>query len=316
MNTKLLPVAVLLAACSSATAPANTVTDSCAVVRPAFTPASAAERATFAYASGSVNVTKVVESTLNDIETSRIEFNSPGGGRATGLMFVPVTRSSLRPGVILQHGMPGNARSVANRAQTLAEHGAVVIALDAPFARRTGSPMRLITADSTEQVQLIRELQRAVDILRQQVNVDPDRIAYHGISYGGAMGALFVGVERRLATAILTVGDGGLVSHFTGSDDQPSPLEQVSCTQRIKWLKAMTPIEPIRFVGLAAPLPILLQSGRVDELVPVADAEALQQATSQPKTITWYDAGHALNQAATREQLEWLHRYIGLDAPL
>ena len=33
------------------------------------------------------------------------------------------------------------------------------------------------------------------------VYVDDARIAYQGVSYGGAMGALFVGIERRLQLA-------------------------------------------------------------------------------------------------------------------
>ena len=33
------------------------------------------------------------------------------------------------------------------------------------------------------------------------------------------MGALFAGVERRINAAVLVVGDGGLVSHFTGPEE-------------------------------------------------------------------------------------------------
>jgi uncharacterized protein len=97
---------------------------------------------------------------------------------------------------------------VAAYAQVLAQFGGVVIAIDAPFARRGGSPIQFTTEDRTEQIQLIKDLQRAVDVLRAMPNVDDERIAYAGFSYGGAMGALFVGVERRLKAAVLVVGDG------------------------------------------------------------------------------------------------------------
>ena len=53
----------------------------------------------------------------------------------------------------------------------------------------------------------------------------------------------------------------------------------------------MTPIEPIRFIGHATPAPLLLQNGRLDNLVPAADAQALHAAAPEPKTILWYDAG-------------------------
>ena len=203
---------------------------------------------------------------------------------------------------------------MTTQAQALAELGAVVIAIDAPFARRGGTFVRFSTQDRAEQIQLIRDLQRAVDVLRARANVDDERIAYLGISYGGAMGALFVGIERRIEAAVLVVGDGGLVSHFTGPEDSNAGLADLPCAARDDWLRAMTPIEPIRFIAHAPPTALLLQSGRLDNLVPAADAQALHTAAPQPKTILWYDAGHGLDQQATFDRMDWLHEKIGLDA--
>lgn len=197
--------------------------------------------------------------------------------------------------------------------QLLAEHGAVAIAIDAPFARRGGEPVRFSTQDRAEQIQLIKDLQRAVDVLRARPDVDDERIAYLGISYGGAMGALFVGIERRINAGVLVVGDGGLVSHFTGPEDY-NLMAGLSCTTRVNWFGAMTPIEPIRFIGHASPTPLLLQNGRFDNLVPAADAQELHTAAPASKTIRWYDAGHGLNQQAMFDRLDWLQGQIGLDA--
>ncbi|CAA9336438.1 MAG: hypothetical protein AVDCRST_MAG89-2407, partial [uncultured Gemmatimonadetes bacterium] len=187
--------------------------DSCAVARPNFGgAATAADRNLFAYdASAPLNLQKTVESTNNGVEVSAITFDSPGGGSVTGMLFDPVSRPGARPGLVLMHGAPGTARQMAGQGQALAAHGAVVIAIDAPFARRSGPFLRFTDADRAEQIQLIKDLQRAVDVLRARPNVDGGRIAYLGISYGGAMGALFVGVERRLKAAVLEVADGGLV---------------------------------------------------------------------------------------------------------
>ena len=121
------------------------------------------------------------------------------------------------------------------------------------------------------------------------------------------MGALFAGIERRLKAAVLVVGDGGLVSHFTGPEDA-SFMAGLPCATRVSWFRDMAPIEPIRFIAHASPTALLLQSGRSDNLVPVADAQALHAAASQPKTILWYEAGHGLNQQAAVRQ-------AGLAAP-
>jgi dienelactone hydrolase len=322
MRSTVALAALCLSACAgplaepgTATTTPSPVTASCAIARPDFGGvATAADRALFAYdADAPLNLKEAVESTNNGVQVSTLSFSSPDGGSVTGLLFDPVARSSLRPGIVLMHGMPGTARQMAGQGRLLAEHGAVVVAIDAPFARRSGPPVRFSTEDRAEQIQLIKDLQRAVDVLRARTNVDAERLAYLGVSYGGAMGALFVGIERRLKAAVLVVGDGGLVSHFTGPEDSGF-MAGVSCATRVDWFRAMTPIEPIRFIPHAPPTALLLQNGRSDTLVPVADAEALQAAAPQLKTIRWYDAGHGLNQQALFDRLDWLHETIGLDA--
>ena len=306
---------LFMSACAGSATEPLTAGDSCAVERPDFGgAATAADRNLFAYdVNAPLNLHKAVENTIDGVEVSSISFDSPDGGSVTGMLFDAVTRSSLRPGIVLMHGMPGHARVMTAYAQVLARHGAVVIAIDAPFARRGGEPIRFSTDDRAEQIQLIKDLQRAVDVLRAHANVDDDRIAYLGISYGGAMGALFVGIERRLKAASLVVADGGLVSHFTGPEDV-NFMAGLSCATRVAWFRAMAPIEPIRFIAHAMPTPLLLQNGRLDDLVPAADAQALHAAAPEPKTILWYDAGHGLNQKALLDRHDWLLERIGLDA--
>src|ERR687896_1210915 len=243
-----------------------------------------------------------------------VSFASPRGGRATGILCVPVGGGPLA-GILLQHGMPGNAEQTLVTARSLARHGAVVLSLDAPWARRGGPVVAFTPQDSADQVQLIADMQRGVDVLVARRDVDPARLAYLGVSYGGAMGALLAGVERRLKTYVLAVGDGGLVSHFTGADDPPDGPIGVPRDRWNRWLAAMRPIEPLRFVGRAAPASILFQSGRHDRLVPPADAVWLHLAAGEPKTVKWYEAGHGLGPQARVDQLEWLHRTVGTRAP-
>ncbi len=322
MKRTIAVAALLMSACAGSSTepiipplPPNALADSCAVARPDFgAVATAAERDLFAYdVNAPLNLQRTVESANSGVEVSTISFSSPDGGSATGLLFNPVTRSSLRPGIVLMHGLPGTARNMESLGKLLAQYGAVAIAIDAPFARRGGSPVRFNTQDRAEQIQLIKDLQRAVDVLRAQPNVDDERIAYLGISYGGAMGALFVGIERRLKAAVLVVGDGGLVSHFTGPEDL-NFMASLSCATRAVWFREMAPIEPIRFIPHAPPTALLLQNGQLDNLVPVPDAQALQAAAPQPRTLRWYDAGHGLNLQAAWDRHDWLHEQIGLDA--
>jgi dienelactone hydrolase len=322
MNPRIALATLFISACAASSTevsntpprPRPTTPDPCAIVRPDFGGAATeADRNLFAYdVSAPLDLRKTVESTNDGVEVSTISFRSPDSGSVTGLLFDPVGRSSLRPGIVLMHGMPGTARSMAAEAQRLAQFGAVVIAIDAPFTRRGGS-LQFTVQDRAEQIQLIKDLQRAVDVLRARANVDDDRIAYLGISYGGAIGALFAGIERRIKAAVLVVGDGGLVSHFTGPEDFAF-MASLSCATRVDWFAAMSPIEPIRFIPHASNTALLLQNGTLDALVPGADASALHAAAPDSKTLRWYVAGHGLNQQAVFDRHDWLHERIGLDA--
>jgi dienelactone hydrolase len=288
--------------------------DSCSGARPNFGVASAADRNLFSYdATAPLNLQKTVIATNNGVEVSNISYSSPDGGLVTGLMWEPLGRTGLRPGMVLMHGHPGTAASMTGMGQNYAQYGAVVIAITAPFARRASGPigMTLLPQDSFEQVQVIKDLQRAVDILRAHPSVDDDRIAYVGVSWGGATGALFVGIERRLKAAALVVGHPGQVSHATGPGGFYN-IASLPCTRRVAWIRAMTPVEPIRYVGNAN-VPLLLQNGRSDEFIPNYEAEELHVAAPQPKTILWYEATHGLNQFAVINRHDWLVQQIGLD---
>jgi dienelactone hydrolase len=253
--------------------------------------------------------------TEGTVAIHELSFLSPRGtGRATGRLFVPEGAGPFA-GILLMHGLPGNAEQMTTYGALLARHGAVVVALDAPFARRGGEPLRVNDAHTAEQVQLMTDLQRAVDLLVARPDVDASRLGYVGISYGGAMGALFVGIERRLKTGILVVADGGLVTHFTGPEDGSGPFAGLTCAEWRRWLESMIAIEPVKYVGFASPTPLLLQSGRQDNLVPPRDAERLHAAAPDPKTVQWYEAGHSLGVTAVRARSFWLHEHLGMLAP-
>lgn len=253
------------------------------------------------------------------ITIQELTYASPKGGRVPATLVIP---EGLAPfaGILLMHGAPGTRAATLPEARDLARLGAVVLAIDAPFSRpgRIGDgegPIRFDERDRDEQIQLIVDLRRGIDLLASRPDVDPERLAYSGGSYGGAMGGLLAGIEKRIKAYALVVGDGGLVSHFTGADDNPGPLGQLPAERRKRWLAAMEPIEPLRFVGRAAPAHLLFQNGQQDTLVPPVDGRAYQEAGSEPKTVQWYDAGHGLEPKAHRDRHKWLAGKIGIAKP-
>jgi dienelactone hydrolase len=247
------------------------------------------------------------------VRVSELTYASPKGGRVPALLFVPSGRGPFA-GLIVQHGLPGSKEDFAFDGEDLARLGEVVIAIDAPFARRSGAPITFTSRDRAEQIQLIDDLRRAVDLLRARADVADNRIAYLGVSYGAAMGGLLAGVEHRIAAFVLMSGDGGLVSHFTGSGEYGARLGLLSrlpAARRKRWLDAMRPIEPLTWVKRAS-APLLFLSGRRDQLVPVRDAVRYQRAAPQPKEIRWYDSAHMLPSQAWCDAARFLGGHIAI----
>lgn len=250
------------------------------------------------------------------VEVHALSFASPRGGRATALMFVPahVVDGGTVPGIVMQHGLPGKAEFVSWVSGNIARHGAIVIALDAPFARRSGPPMEFTPQDSAEQVQLIVDLRRAFDVLARRRDVDTTRLAFIGRSYGGAMGGLLAGVDHRPRAFVLVVPDGGLVAHYTAAA-HAGALDTLSRERRERWLAAMRPIEPIRYIGCAKGASFLFQAARRDQYVTRQNAIAYQRAAPRPKRVRWYDLDHNLGWPSIVDELEWLHRTLGTAPP-
>jgi fermentation-respiration switch protein FrsA (DUF1100 family) len=155
-------------------------------------------------------------------------------------------------------------------------------------------------------------VQRAVDLLRSRADVDPERIGYLGVSYGGPMGGLLAGVEHRIAAFVLMVGDGGLVEHLTGPEDRGGPLFSLEPRRRKAWLSAMRPIEPLAWIGRAS-APLLFLSGRQDRLVPPRDARRYQRAAREPKQVRWYQSDHFLPSRAWCDAARFLGRNVGIE---
>lgn len=224
-----------------------------------------------------------------------ISYDSPASGRVPALLVLPAA-AGPHPAVIFQHGMPGQRDHLLGRALDMAHAGVAGILIDAPHARspRLGpgvNPVNFTEQDRAEQIQLIVDLRRAVDLLQARPEIDPGRIGYLGVSYGGAMGGLLAGVEDRIGAFVLVVGDGGLVAHFTGPEYGGRELERLDSAARDAWLAAMEPIEPIYYVGSAA-APVLFQSGERDDVVPPIDGARYHAAGNDLSEVSWYNAGH------------------------
>ena len=138
-----------------------------------------------------------------------------------------------------------------------------------------------------------KDLARSVDYLESRRDVDADRLAYLGISWGAMQGVLLLALEERIRTGMLLLG--GL------------PLYEE--------LKETPEADPINFAPRVT-IPILLLNGRYDHLYPL---ETSQKPTvrflgtpAEHKRHVIYDSEHSLpRNEMIKETLNWLDRYLG-----
>jgi dienelactone hydrolase len=242
-----------------------------------------------------------------------ISYPSPTTGEVPAYLIVPDGPGPFA-GILLMHGSSGSRTTLLPLAKDLVHTGAVILTVSAPSARISGRDWISFTPrDRDEQIQLIVDLRRGVDVLTQHKKLDPSRIGYVGYSYGAAMGGLLAGIEPRIRAYGLMVGDGGLVNHFTDDGEPIGGFEQIDSVQRESWLEAMDPIEPIHYVAHASPAALFFQNARYDTSVSEEDALAYQAAGSEPKKVQWYDSGHGLPTQAYIDMVAWLAEQIGID---
>ena len=135
-----------------------------------------------------------------------------------------------------------------------------------------------------------KDVQRTVDYLETRGDIARDRIAYLGLSWGGAMGSIMVATEPRFKLAIFHVG--GFYSQ-----------------------RARPEVESINFAPRIA-VPSLMLNGRYDLFFPVDVSQRFMfnhLGVREPdKRWVVYETGHALpRQEMVTETLGWLDKYFG-----
>ncbi|MBU7017179.1 MAG: DUF4396 domain-containing protein [Theionarchaea archaeon] len=270
----------------------------------------------FDYDQGPPNIENVESHNDGAVTWMDFTYTSPKGGQVPATLIIPDGQGPFA-GIVMMHGLPGNRQQMAPYGKYYAQTGAVVILIDAPFARPENAArpdvVTFTEQDREEQIQLISDLRRAIDVLIERSDVDHDRLAYIGVSYGGSIGGLLAGVEDRLKAYSFVVGGSGLVARITGQvDEDTRPFHEMTAEEQEIWINAMWPIETLHYVGHADTAALLFQNGTKDELVQPQDARRYQEAGSELKTVIWYEAGHILPFEHIQDQTEWLQQYIGV----
>ena len=239
-----------------------------------------------------------------------VSFASPRGGRVTAYLLVPPGEGP-KPAAIYLHGLGGSRAELAVPASWLAARGAVTLTVDSPAAHRgTGTKalfgVAALRQQRDEVIRSVVDVRRAVDVLASLPLVDPSRIALVGYSAGARSGAILAGVEPRLHSLVLMAG---------GATPLDAYAEAAPPHLRDDVVEILKVADPLRHIARARPGTLFFQNGRRDSVVPRDALDRLARAAGKQR-VRWYDAGHAPNARAYRDQLAWLSERLGLKGPV
>jgi pimeloyl-ACP methyl ester carboxylesterase len=195
--------------------------------------------------------------------------------------------------VLWAHGAPSDGKDNHVPMAIFACAGATSIVVDAPYARpgalRSGEAFLFTSQDRDEQIQLVVDMRRGLDLL---ADLGGERFGFGGISYGSAIGGQLIGVDDRVEAAVLLLGNAGLVERFFDEHGNPIwPLADLERDAVDEWVAAMLPIEPGRFVADTS-ADVLFMSGTDDPLVPPVEAERYHALGPPGADLYWMDEAH------------------------
>ena len=136
----------------------------------------------------------------------------------------------------------------------------------------------------------MKDFSRSVDYLTTRPDIDSEKLAYYGTSWGGAVGPVIMAVEKRIAASILHLGGFGSASELPEAHG-------LNYAPRVR-------------------MPTLMLNGRYDAIYRLeSDVRVLYDLLGTPdsdKRLVLYDTDHFIPvNERVKESLNWLDRYLG-----
>jgi serine/threonine protein kinase/dienelactone hydrolase len=157
------------------------------------------------------------------------------------------------------------------------------------FERRLDIPARNTHQYTEYLIHVVKDFKRCIDYLETRPDIDNNKIAYFGMSWGGGIGPFILAVEERIKAGILAKG-GAVVR-------ERQEVNSINFIPRVK-------------------VPTLMLNGRYDtsyiyetHVKPMFD---LLGTPDEHKKLILYDTDHFIpKNERIRETLAWLDKYLG-----
>ncbi|MCW3058361.1 MAG: hypothetical protein JWQ02_182 [Capsulimonas sp.] len=241
-----------------------------------------------------------------------LTYRSVNDVRVPAILYLPNTASKTAPVpcLMLLHGLGGNKEQLAPLGQLAAASGYASLIID-EYGHGERAPKNADGTPAPPQFnmdmigggrQTVLDVRRGIDLMTKRVDVDPKRVGLMGFSLGALLGSVVAGVDTRIKASVLVSGGGDLVAILKALSARDAVVGGRSMTQLkgLDWNLAriiLAPTEPLTFAAHIAPRAVLMECGRLDNIIPATAAQAFYDQATVPAnnhvTIDWYDnAGH------------------------
>ncbi len=216
-----------------------------------------------------------------------------------------------------QDGSPFlNRKEFLDEAVALAASGVVSLLTDGPIARPgfLRDPDPLSDSYINDRVQQILDMRRGADPLLARNDVDPRRLAYVGHSYNAATGAFLAGIDKRFKAFVLMAGNLSdevdmKSKEFQEFRKQIGPEKMDAYRAKYAWL------DQGKYIAHAAPASVFLQYATKEDFLTPQRAREYFAIVSEPKSLKFYEAPHALNAEARRDRIAFLVKELSFKPP-
>ena len=165
------------------------------------------------------------------------------------------------------------------------------------FERKVGRPVREDREYLRDLfIRRIRDFARTVDYLETREDIDRERLAYQGLSWGANVGPLILALDRRFRAAVFL--SGGMDRDDYRPDRYSPETDVLNFAPRAK-------------------TPTLIMNGRYDFLSPIEEESSvllrLLGTPDKDKLLRIYDTGHHVWQLneTRKDAFDWYDKYLG-----
>ena len=135
-----------------------------------------------------------------------------------------------------------------------------------------------------------KDLKRSIDYIETREDIDADRLAFMGVSWGAAMGPIMMAIEPRFKAGVVVVAG-------------------------LNFQKALPEVDEVHYLQRVK-IPVLMLNGKYDFFFPYETSQVpyfeLMATPAEHKRLVVHEAGHSFPRTErARETLEWLDRYLG-----